>query len=98
MENLGIDLKLIVAQLVNFGIFFFVFQKFISKPFLAHLKKKQEEESIRENFASKLKSREEELAAEDAKLAKDRKKALDKAIAECTGEALMSAYGPKGAY
>jgi F-type H+-transporting ATPase subunit b len=87
MENLGIDTKLIIAQLVNFGIFFFVFQKFISKPFLSYLEKKRKEEEVRENFASRLEKREEELAEEDKKLARERKKLLDLAITESKEEA-----------
>lgn len=87
MENLGIDIKLIIAQLVNFGIFFFVFQKFISKPFLSYLKRKREEEELRESFTSRLEKREEEMAEEDKKVARERKKLLDRAIAEGKGEA-----------
>jgi F-type H+-transporting ATPase subunit b len=87
MENLGIDTKLIIAQLVNFAIFFFVFQKFISKPFLSYLKKKREEEELRESFAARLETREAELAEEDKKVARERKKILDKAITEGKEEA-----------
>ena len=46
MENLGIDVKLLIAQVVNFALFLFIFHRFISKPFLRFLdseKKKDEE-------------------------------------------------------
>ena len=49
MENLGIDWKLLVAQLINFGIFFIIFKKFVAKPFSKFLseEKKREEESAK---------------------------------------------------
>lgn len=87
MENLGIDIKLLVAQAINFGIFLFIFQKFISKPFLAYLKKQKDEEELRAEFAEEIESRKEKLDAEDAKMEKERKKKLDKAIAQAKEDA-----------
>jgi F-type H+-transporting ATPase subunit b len=87
MENLGIDIKLLIAQAINFGIFLFIFQKFISKPFLAYLKKQKEEEELRAEFAEELETRKEKLDAEDAKLEKERKKKLEKAITEAKTDA-----------
>jgi F-type H+-transporting ATPase subunit b len=87
MENLGIDTKLIIAQLVNFGIFFFIFQKFISKPFFAYLKKQKEEEETRAEFTTEIEKRKSKLDAEDAKLEKERKKALDKALLDAKQDA-----------
>lgn len=46
MENLGVDIKLLVAQLINFGLFFFLYKRFIAKPFLSIMndeKKKDED-------------------------------------------------------
>lgn len=82
MENLGLDAKLLVAQLVNFAIFFFVFQKFISKPFLSYLKKQKEEDHMRAKMAEELETRQETLAAQDKKLEQERKKTLQDAIEE----------------
>ncbi len=46
MENLGIDVKLMIAQVVNFALFYFIFRKFIAGPMnsLAVDEKKKEEE------------------------------------------------------
>lgn len=33
MENLGIDVKLLIAQMINFVLFFLIVKKFIVKPF-----------------------------------------------------------------
>lgn len=41
MSALGIDIKLLVAQIVNFIIFFILVKKFIAKPFLKYLKDQQ---------------------------------------------------------
>ncbi|MCX6808905.1 MAG: F0F1 ATP synthase subunit B [Candidatus Berkelbacteria bacterium] len=41
MDALGIDLKLIIAQLVNFGILFFLLSKFAYKPILKMLEDRQ---------------------------------------------------------
>jgi F0F1-type ATP synthase membrane subunit b/b' len=41
MENLGIDGKLLSAQLINFILFFIIYKKYIAKPFMAFLKKEK---------------------------------------------------------
>jgi F0F1-type ATP synthase membrane subunit b/b' len=33
MDKFGLDIKLLIAQVTNFAIFFFVFKKFMAKPF-----------------------------------------------------------------
>lgn len=87
MENLGIDLKLMTAQLVNFAIFFFVFKKFIAEPFMKYLKKAKEEEETRATFAAEIEKRQEKLEEEDKKMNRERKKTLDAALAEGKKEA-----------
>lgn len=87
MENLGLDAKLLTAQLINFAIFFFVFRKFISKPFLAYLKKQKEEDHLRAKMAEELESRQATLAAKDKELEHERKKALQEAIEQSKKEA-----------
>lgn len=87
MENLGIDLKLLIAQLINFAIFFFVFQKFISKPFLKYLKKQKEEDKLRETMAEELEKRQDVLEKKDKELERERKKALEAALADSKKQA-----------
>ena len=82
MENLGIDPKLIIAQIVSFVIFYFIFQKFVSRPLLKYLKKQKEEEELREKLAVELESRKQQLDEKDRKLDRDRKGAFDKAVVE----------------
>lgn len=87
MENLGIDLKLMTAQLVNFAIFFFVFKKFIATPFMKYLKKSKEDEETRSTFAAEIEKRKEKLDEEDKKMARERKKTLEAALLESKKEA-----------
>jgi F0F1-type ATP synthase membrane subunit b/b' len=58
MENLGVDIKLLFAQLVNFLAFFLVYKKFIAKNFL--------------NFLGDEKKRHESLASLDQEIVKKR--------------------------
>ncbi|MBP9691530.1 ATP synthase F0 subunit B [Candidatus Woesebacteria bacterium] len=82
MENLGIDIKLITAQIASFAIFYFVFSKFISAPLTKYLKAQKEQEELREKLAKDLAERNEKLEKKDREMDRERKKALDKALAE----------------
>jgi len=48
MENLGIDIRLLIAQLTNFIIFFLIFKKFLAVPFSKFIltAKQKEKEKI----------------------------------------------------
>ena len=46
MENLGIDIKLLIAQLINFGIFFFIIAKFVAKPFTKFLNEERNKDEV----------------------------------------------------
>lgn len=87
MENLGIDYKLLIAQLVNFGIFFFVFYRFISTPLLKYLKKQKEEEELRAKMAAELEERQAKLEAKDKEYDKKRKAELEKALTQAKKDA-----------
>ncbi|MDP3974557.1 MAG: hypothetical protein Q8P65_01050 [bacterium] len=61
MENLGLDYKLLIAQVINFGLFFLLFKKFIAKPFLNLIKEEEENEKKNELLKSKLLKQDEEI-------------------------------------
>ncbi|MEX1052390.1 MAG: hypothetical protein WEC80_00910 [Patescibacteria group bacterium] len=61
MENLGIDAKLLIAQLVNFGLFYIIFKKFIAKPFLSLIKEEEVNEKKQEELKVKLQKQDEDL-------------------------------------
>ncbi|KXK11273.1 MAG: ATP synthase subunit b [Microgenomates bacterium OLB23] len=58
MEALGIDPKLLVAQLINFGLFAYVFMKFMYKPFMAYLEKQQADEVEKAKLLADLQKKE----------------------------------------
>jgi F-type H+-transporting ATPase subunit b len=61
MENLGLDTNLIIAQLINFGVFFFIFSKFIAKPFMAYIKSEKKKDIDRTNLTEQTEKMQEEL-------------------------------------
>jgi len=50
MENLGIDIKLLIAQLINFGLFFFIYKKFIAGPFVLMMKNEKIKDANRKKM------------------------------------------------
>src|SRR3990167_6759146 len=61
MEGLGIDLKLLIAQIINFGLFFYVFKRFLAKPFVSFIDEEKQKEAERETSLQKAKKLEDEL-------------------------------------
>jgi len=61
MEQLGIDVKLILAQVINFVVFFFIYKKFIAKPFLKFLRQERNKEKEKELLLKQIKEKEESL-------------------------------------
>ncbi len=83
MESLGIDVKLLIAQIINFGLFLFIFHRFISKPFLRFLdKEKKKDEEIRKIHEKALKQKDELAKKEELlqqTLRQEREKVIEKA-------------------
>jgi len=67
MEKLGIDPKLLIAQLVNFGLFFFIFQKFIAKPFLGFIKDQEKKDREKLVFEENMRKHKEQLLIDEKK-------------------------------
>ena len=74
MENLGIDPKLLIAQLINFGLFFYIFKKFISKPFQLYLKNDVKKEGDKNRLLGEAEAKEKELEKRQAELERKAKK------------------------
>lgn len=64
MEALGLDVKLLIAQIVNFAIFYFIFQRFVAKPLLAHIKKQKEDDKKRTDLSNALESAKKQIDIE----------------------------------
>lgn len=87
MENLGIDIKLLIAQLVNFAIFFFVFKKFIATPFMTYLKNEKKKDEEKDVMMKKLQEGETVLESKEKELLKKAKTEQDAIIAKAKDDA-----------
>jgi len=88
MENLGVDPKLLLAQLINFGLFFFLFSKFIAKPFLQYIENEKKKDLERQRVSELALKQEEELEFHKKKISAQMKKEFDIAVLEARKEAL----------
>ena len=68
MENLGIDGKLLLAQLINFGVVFFIFKKFIAAPFSKFLNEEKNKEKEKEKILKELEERSSETERKEKEL------------------------------
>ncbi len=90
MEALGIDVRLLLVQTINFLILFFVLKKWVFPPFVKFLesraKKIRESLEASEKMRSELKSFELEKEAERKKIAAGAQRTLEKARADGQSE------------
>lgn len=87
MEQLGIDLRQIVAQLINFILFFLIFKKFIATPFINFLNEGRRKEKETEDILLKLKLDEENLSQKQIKMQAEMKKEIERVLQEAKKEA-----------
>jgi hypothetical protein len=67
MESLGVDIKLLLAQIINFFLFFLIFKKFVAKPFSQFLISEKKKEEEKEKILAELKQKEENFVKEKDK-------------------------------
>jgi F-type H+-transporting ATPase subunit b len=96
MENLGIDPKLLIAQIVNFAVFFIIFKQFVAKPFLHFIqeekrKEKEKERMLKEVESTHLKMQEDETSFK-RRMKEERMQTLEEAkkIASTMKEEIIS--------
>jgi len=89
MESLGIDIKLLIAQAINFALFFFIFKKFIAKPFSNFFTEEVKKEKEKEKILVDLKDKEELMIVNQNKTKLQMKKELDEAIKKSKQEASL---------
>src|SRR3989338_2584146 len=87
MDQLGIDIKQLVAQLINFVLFFLIFKKFIATPFQNFLNDERRKENERQNILEKLKKDEAGAAEERIRMKEITKKEFEKVLLEAKKEA-----------
>lgn len=82
MQNLGIDFKLLIAQAINFVLFFLVFKRFLAKPFAKFINDEQKNEAEKEKLAAEVAQKVEDVKKKQEALEKEMKKKTEKAILE----------------
>lgn len=80
MENLGIDGKLMLAQLINFVLFFYIFKRYIAKPFAKFLSQEKEKEVQKQKILAEMQQKEEDLAKKQEELKKKADKQYEEAL------------------
>ena len=87
MENLGIDGKLLLAQIINFVLFFILVKKFVVKPFSAFLNQERKNEEEKIKLLDKLKKSEEAGIEAEKKMREKMKKEFDVLFVQAKKEA-----------
>src|SRR3989338_10910360 len=82
MEGLGIDLKLLIAQIINFGLFLYVFKRFIAKPFVSFIDEEKQKEAERETSLQKAKKLEDELLKKEQQAQEKARKEAQEIVKE----------------
>src|SRR3989344_5871246 len=71
MEKLGIDLKLIAVQIINFGLLLFILKRVLYKPILEIIKKRKEELEGIEKTKEDIEKAKSNLVVEEKKILTD---------------------------
>jgi len=87
MENLGIDGKLLLAQMINFILFFILVKKFVVKPFTSFLNQERKNEDDKNKLLEKLKKSEEASMEAEKKMKDKMKKEFDVLFVQAKKEA-----------
>jgi F-type H+-transporting ATPase subunit b len=87
MENLGIDGKLLLAQVINFVLFYILVKQFIVKPFTSFLNQERKNEEDKSRMIDKLKKSEEAGIMAEAKMKEKMKREFDVLFTDAKKEA-----------
>lgn len=87
MENLGIDGKLLLAQMINFALFFILVKQFIVKPFTSFLNQERKNEEEKNQMLEKLKKSEKAGIEAEMKMKEKMKKEFDVLFVQAKKEA-----------
>ncbi len=68
MEGLGIDIKLLIAQIINFLLLFLIFKKTVSQSFLEFLSKNEQQGKEKEQLLKELEEKEIKAKEEEKKI------------------------------
>jgi F-type H+-transporting ATPase subunit b len=87
MENLGIDTKLIIAQGINFALFFLVFKRFLAKPFSNYVTGQRKKDQERERLMAQTLATQEKLEKQEGEMREKVKKESQALLAEAKKQA-----------
>lgn len=87
MENLGIDIKLMIAQLINLVLFFIIVKKFVASPFLAFLTEERKKEKEKQKLQEQSTRLEADMLERQKKMEAKMKTELEKALQTAKTEA-----------
>lgn len=87
MEKLGIDGKLLLAQIINFVLFFILVKKFVVKPFTAFLNQERNKDEEKNKLLEKLKKSEEAGIEAEKKMKEKMKKEFDGLLVQAKKDA-----------
>ncbi len=88
MNSLGIDYKLLIAQVINFALFYWIFRKFIVKPFSNFLNIEINKEKEKQKVLDDLKKQEESMIQKEKEFNKKIKSDMDVALKEAKAAGL----------
>lgn len=87
MEQLGIDARLLIAQLINYLAFFLIFQQFIAKPFMHFIKQQKKQEKEKEETMVKLQEGEKAMQEREKEFEEKAQKKIDTLIKQAREDA-----------
>ena len=87
MENLGIDVKLLIAQIINFGLFFLIIKRFIAKPFLQFVNQEKKNEAEKEKLTKQMLKQEEDYKNKEKELQSKIKKEISLVLTQAKQDA-----------
>lgn len=90
MEALGIDWKLLIAQLVNFFLFFLILKKYLAKPFSRYLSDQEKKEKEKERLLKEIQQREENIKKREKEILEETREEGMKIVNEAKQAALKS--------
>lgn len=89
MENLGIDAKLLIAQIINFVLFFLIVKKFIIKPFNRFVDDEKNKEKKAETMRKVIEKQTETMQTQEKEFKQKMKKEMQNVLEKAKDDGQM---------
>lgn len=73
MEGLGIDYRLLIAQILNFVLFLLIFKKFFAKPLTRYIAQQKTQGEEKEKLMTELKNKEQSMKEQEKEIIENAK-------------------------